>query len=314
MKKGKIKTYFNPFYLELYNMEQNKKRKRRFGDRYDGRRLRTLDPMSKVSPYIMVTRNTSSNFFIDNVDIDEIERYIRHKRNNDGLVGFGIMHVIIAAYVRCVSQRPAINRFIGGQKVYARNGVQVNLTVKREMKSDGLETVIKIHPERDATASEIYELIKKEVDLSKDNAQSDFDGAAKALNYIPGLFLKFAVWALKTMDYFGILPKFLEKLSPFHGSMFITSMGSLGIPPIFHHLYDFGTVPVFCSFGAKQKRYELQADGTVKEKRYITLMWTLDERICDGFYYSTAMKTLKNILRNPFVLDERPEEVFEDIE
>ncbi|MBE5785365.1 MAG: 2-oxo acid dehydrogenase subunit E2 [Clostridiales bacterium] len=295
-------------------MEQNKKRKRRFGDRYDGRRLRTLDPMSKVSPYIMVTRNTSSNFFIDNVDIDEIERYIRHKRNNDGLVGFGIMHVIIAAYVRCVSQRPAINRFIGGQKVYARNGVQVNLTVKREMKSDGLETVIKIHPERDATASEIYELIKKEVDLSKDNAQSDFDGAAKALNYIPGLFLKFAVWALKTMDYFGILPKFLEKLSPFHGSMFITSMGSLGIPPIFHHLYDFGTVPVFCSFGAKQKRYELQADGTVKEKRYITLMWTLDERICDGFYYSTAMKTLKNILRNPFVLDERPEEVFEDIE
>ncbi|MBQ6692948.1 MAG: 2-oxo acid dehydrogenase subunit E2, partial [Clostridia bacterium] len=122
------------------------------------------------------------------------------------------------------------------------------------------------------------------------------------------------VWALKTMDYFGILPKFLEKLSPFHGSMFITSMGSLGIPPIYHHLYDFGTVPVFCSFGAKQKAYELQPDGTVKERRFITLMWTLDERICDGFYYATAMKTLRNILRNPYVLDERPEQVFEDVE
>lgn len=295
-------------------MEQKVKRKRRLGDRYDGRRLRSLDPMSKVSPYIMVTRNTSSNFFIDSVDIDEIERYIRHKRIDEGLVGFGIMHVIIAAYVRCVSQRPAINRFIGGQKIYARNGVQVNLTVKREMKSDGLETVIKIHPEKDATATEVYELIKKEVDLSKDNTESDFDGAAKALNYIPGLILKFAVWALKTMDYFGILPRFLERVSPFHGSMFITSMGSLGIPPIFHHLYDFGTVPVFCSFGAKQKKLELQPDGTVKEKRYITLMWTLDERICDGFYYSTAMKTLKNIMKDPFVLDERPEQVFEDID
>ncbi len=295
-------------------MEQTAKRKRRFGDRYDGRKLRTLDPMSKVSPYIMVTRNTSSNNFTDTVDIDEIERYIRHKRIDDGLAGFGIMHVLIAAYVRCVSQRPAINRFIGGQKIYARNGVQINLTVKREMKSDGLETIIKISPERDATANEVYELIKKEVDLSKSDAENDFDGAAKAFNYIPGLILKFAVWALKTMDYFGILPKFLEKLSPFHGSMFITSMGSLGIPPIYHHLYDFGTVPVFCSFGAKQKKYELQADGTVKEKRFITLMWTLDERICDGFYYATAMKTLKNILRNPYVLDERPEQVFEDVE
>lgn len=295
-------------------MEQTAKRKRRLGDRYDGRKLRSLDPMSKVSPYIMVTRNTSSNNFTDTVDIDEIERYIRHKRNDDGLVGFGIMHVLIAAYVRCISQRPAINRFIGGQKIFARNSVQINLTVKREMKSDGLETVIKISPERDATADEIYELIKKEVDLSKGDSESDFDGAAKVLNYIPGLILKFAVWALKTMDYFGILPKFLEKLSPFHGSMFITSMGSLGIPPIYHHLYDFGTVPVFCSFGAKQKAYELQPDGTVKERRFITLMWTLDERICDGFYYATAMKTLRNILRNPYVLDERPEQVFEDVE
>ena len=44
--------------------------------------------------------------------------------------------------------------------------------------------------------------------------------------------------------------------------MYITSMGSLGIPPIYHHLYDFGNVPVFCAFGPKRKAYELEADGT----------------------------------------------------
>ena len=297
-------------------MEQKQpvKRKRRWGDRYDGRRLRSLDAFSRVSPYIMVTRNTSSNHFMDTRDIDEIERYIRHKRNDDGLVGFGIMHVLIAAYVRSLSQKPAVNRFIAGQKIYARNSVQINLTVKREMRSDALETVIKISPELDATATEVYELIKKEIDLSKNNNQSDFDKTAKILDYIPGLLLKFAVWFLKTLDYFGLLPKKLEKLSPFHGSMFITSMGSLGVPPIFHHLYDFGNVPVFCSFGAKQKRNELQADGSIIERRYITVMWVMDERICDGFYYSTAMKYIKGVLRNPFVLDERPEQIIEDVD
>ena len=208
------------------------KRKRRWGDRYDGRKLRSLDAFSRVSPYIMVTRNTSSNHFMDTIDIDEIERYIRHKRNDDGLAGFGIMHVLIAAYVRSLSQKPAVNRFIAGQKVYARNGVSINLTVKREMRSDALETVIKIRPELDATASEVYELIKKEVELSKADNESDFDKTAKLLNYVPGLLLKFAVWFLKTMDYFGLLPKKLEEVSPFHGSMFITSMGSLGVPPI----------------------------------------------------------------------------------
>ena len=297
-------------------MEQKQpvKRKRRWGDRYDGRRLRSLDAFSRVSPYIMVTRNTSSNHFMDTIDIDEIERYIRHKRNDDGLVGFGIMHVLIAAYVRSLSQKPAVNRFIAGQKIYARNSVQINLTVKREMRSDALETVIKISPELDATATEVYELIKKEIDLSKNNNQSDFDKTAKILDYIPGRLLKFAVWFLKTLDYFGLLPKKLEKLSPFHGSMFITSMGSLGVPPIFHHLYDFGNVPVFCSFGAKQKRNELQADGSIIERRYITVMWVMDERICDGFYYSTAMKYIKGVLRNPFVLDERPEQIIEDVD
>ena len=297
-------------------MEQKQpvKRTRRWGDRYDGRRLRSLDAFSRVSPYIMVTRNTSSNHFMDTIDIDEIERYIRHKRNDDGLVGFGIMHVLIAAYVRSLSQKPAVNRFIAGQKIYARNSVQINLTVKREMRSDALETVIKISPELDATATEVYELIKKEIDLSKNNNQSDFDKTAKILDYIPGLLLKFAVWFLKTLDYFGLLPKKLEKLSPFHGSMFITSMGSLGVPPIFHHLYDFGNVPVFCSFGAKQKRNELQADGSIIERRYITVMWVMDERICDGFYYSTAMKYIKGVLRNPFVLDERPEQIIEDVD
>ena len=297
-------------------MEQKQpvKRKRRWGDRYDGRRLRSLDAFSRVSPYIMVTRNTSSNHFMDTIDIDEIERYIRHKRNDDGLVGFGIMHVLIAAYVRSLSQKPAVNRFIAGQKIYARNSVQINLTVKREMRSDALETVIKISPELDATATEVYELIKKESDLSKNNNQSDFDKTAKILDYIPGLLLKFAVWFLKTLDYFGLLPKKLEKLSPFHGSMFITSMGSLGVPPVFHHLYDFGNIPVFCSFGAKQKRNELQADGSVIERRYITVMWVMDERICDGFYYSSAMKYIKGVLRNPFVLDERPEQTIEDVD
>ena len=70
----------------------------------------------------MVTRNTSSNFFRDTIEITEIEKYIREKRKA-GLTGFGIMHVIIAAYVRAVSQRPAINRFIAGQKIYARDEI-----------------------------------------------------------------------------------------------------------------------------------------------------------------------------------------------
>lgn len=34
--------------------------------------------------------------------------------------------------------------------------------------------------------------------------------------------------------------------------------------------------------------------------------FVLDERICDGYYYASALKLLKNILKNPWQLDEVP--------
>ncbi len=290
------------------------KYRRRWGDRADGRKLRSLDPITRVASYIMVNRSGASNYFIDSVDIDEIERYIRHKRKDEGLTGFGIMHVLLAAYVRCISQRPAGNRFISGQKVYQRHDIEINMAVKVEMTTEGAETIIKIRPKRDATATDIYHLMTKEIEASRNSANEDFDNLAKFFNKIPGLVLKFAVWFLKLLDYFGLIPKSLLNLSPFHGSMFITSMGSLGIPPVFHHLYDFGNVPIFCSFGAKQRRTELLPDGSVTERRYITYTWVTDERICDGFYYSSAFKLIKSILKDPFQLDSPPEKVYEDVE
>ena len=111
-----------------------------------------------------------------------------------------------------------------------------------------------------------------------------------------------------------MLPKFLLELSPFHGSMFITSMGSLGIPPIFHHLYDFGNLPIFMAYGAKYSKYELNEKGEMVKKKYIDFSVNTDERICDGHYFASAFKYLKEILSNPDVLDVPPESVVEDIE
>ena len=290
-----------------------KERKRRWGDRYDGRRLRTLSPMSYVAPYIMKTRVTSSNYIKDRFDIETAEEYVREKREA-GLKGFGLMHVIVASYIRVVSQRPGINRFIAGQRIFARNNIDIMLVIKLDMSLDAPETAIKVRFKPDATAEDVYREMSKAIDEYRSNPVNGFDKAAKALSHIPGLFLRFAVAVLRTLDYFGMLPKFLENVSPFHGSFFLTSMGSLGIPPIYHHLYDFGNVPVFLSFGAAERKKELQDDGSVKTTRYVEYNVSTDERICDGFYFASALKMLKKIFKNPYCLDERPTEIVEDVD
>lgn len=299
------------FRFEGFIIMETKVYKRRFGDRYDGRRVRTISPMTRVGVYIMKHRNGSSNLMADCFDITELEDYI-HRKRREGLDSFGMMHVMAAAYVRAISQKPAINRFISGQKIYARNKIELMLVVKTEMNVFSPDTIIKVEIPRDATADDIYHLFKRKIEDER-NADTNFDDTAAAFNKIPGLLLKFAIWFLNFLDYFGILPKSLIQVSPFHGSMFMTSMGSLGIPAIYHHLYDFGNVPVFMAFSAKRKVNELNAQGEVVQRKYIDYTFVTDERICDGFYYASAFKFIKSLLKNPERLDVPPETIVEDI-
>ena len=176
------------------------------------------------------------------------------------------------------------------------------------------DTVVKISLLPDATIEDVYNALNEKIVGYRDNPGGNFDDTARVLSYIPALLLKGVVALLRGMDYFGLIPKFLTDLSPFHCSYFITSMGSLGIPPIYHHRYDFGTCPVFFAFGAKRRVYEPDAEGVIKRKSYVDYTFVLDERICDGFYYASAMRVLKGIFRNPWQLDNPPAEVIPDID
>ena len=291
-----------------------KVRKRRFGDRRDGRRLRSLAPYNAMTPYIMKVRSDASNFFSDTVEISEAERFLRTKRLH-GYPGIGVLHLFIAAYIRIIAQYPAVNRFVSGQRIYARNNIEFVMTVKRELRTDATETSIKVTFDAHDTIGDVYRKLGREIDKVKgDSEATNTDDVARTLMKLPRLLLKFAVYFLEVLDYFGKLPQGIIKASPFHGSIIITDLGSIGLPAIYHHLYNFGNLPVFIALGAKRKTRELRHDGVVVERKYIDYRSVLDERICDGFYYSQAFKLFKSILRNPYVLDEPPVKVVEDVE
>ena len=291
-----------------------KGKKKRFGDRKDGRLLRTREPMSVVETFILVDRTGATNYIQDKVEITKAEEYIKRKRK-EGLNGFGLMHLMVAAYVRVASQMPAVNRFVSGQRVYARNRIEVNIDIKKAMTLEAPNTCVKIILSPEDTAEEVYRKMKEVIDGEKGGgADSDFDSVAGALAKFSKLFFKFSIWFLKLLDYFGWLPKSLLEVSPFHGSFFITSMGSLGIPPIFHHLYSFGNVPVFCAIGPKRTENEIDRDGNIVKKKYMDYTFSTDERIVDGYYYATAFRMMKLCFSDPDKLDVPPEKVVEDID
>ena len=291
---------------------EKQRRKRRFGDRNDGRLLRSLSPMMKIMPYIMPQRCDACNSFRGIADMDKIDQYV-HEKRAQGMTNFTVMHVLLAAYARLVSQRPGLNRFVSGQKIYARDHLEAMLCIKKEMKLNSPDSVISMIFPLDATAAQVYEIAEGLIAEAK-NETTNFDDLARILDYIPGLLKKFAFWMLRVLDYFVLLPVKLKHLSPFHGSLFITSMASLGLPPIYHHIYNFGNVPMFVAFGITEIKHSMKADGSVETKKIMNYTLVMDERICDGYYYASALRLFKGILRNPWQLDEAPKEIVEDVD
>lgn len=290
-------------------------RKKRFGDRKDGRLVRTAQPMNKMMAFIMKDRADALNYFADELDVTETDAFCK-QMIADGYEGFSFLHIMLAAYVRVISQKPALNRFISGQRIYARNNIEVNMTIKKDMREDSPDTCISVIFEPDDTVIDVYEKFNAAVmkEKEKEDLDSGFDKTAGTLASLPRPILRAAIRFLFWLDYHGWIPKFLTDLSPFHGSMIITSMGSLGIRPIYHHIYNFGNLPVFISYGIKRTVYKPKRDGTMEQRRMMDLKVVTDERICDGFYFASAFKMVRRLVEHPAVLLKRPDQIFEDID
>jgi len=281
------------------------------GDRYDGWRIRNVDPIFSVIPYILRTRIDSQIFFQEKINIDPIEAFIRlHKKDIPDL---SIMHVIMAALVRLMSQRPHLNRFVVWNKIFARNYVSFSLAVKSAMSDEGEEMTVKPYFLPTDTLVDVVRKTNIEIENNQHaGKQNTADIIAKVFAYLPDLLLRATVSLILLLDKIGIMPRFIHLASPFHSSFFLTNIGSVGIESIYHHLYEIGTCSLFVSMGKKTRINVLEKDGQIKSNKSIQLKFVLDERICDGFYYALSMRMLVKILADPSVLLLPPEKVIVD--
>ena len=287
--------------------------KRRFGDRKDGRLLRSLSPINKMMAYIMPTRNDACNQYEEAFEITALDKRFRELRV-EGYKGIGMLHFLIAAYVRGVSMLPGINRFVVGNRIYAANDITVVMVVKRSLSIDATETAIKVKFEPTDTIFDVYRKMNEKIEeIKADDGNNNTEDLAEALVKAPRLLLRGIVKLLQFLDYFGWIPESVTDASPFHGSMIITDLGSLRVGPIYHHIYNFGTLPLFFAFGAKRVAYEVNRRGEVEKKKYVDLKVVSDERTVDGHYYSQFLQAYRYMFQHPEIVETPPTRVVEDI-
>ena len=287
--------------------------RRRFGDRKEGRLIRSLPGFNKFIPFIMPQKNDRFIHYEESFEVTPLDRRLRAMRVA-GYKGIGILHFLIACYVRAVSMLPGVNRFVAGRRIYARNWIEVVMTVKRSISLEATETTIKVVFEPTDTIFDVYRKMNEKIEeIKTSDEDNNTEELANFFARMPRFLLRFALTVIRVMDYFGWLPQAILDASPFHGSMIITDLGSLRIGPVYHHIYNFGTLPVFIAFGAKYHKYELNRKGEMVDNKYIDTKLVLDEGIVDGHYYAQLLQAFRYMFQHPEIVEAPPTKVVEDI-
>ncbi len=281
------------------------KKKKKRGDRRDGERVRGLDAMHVFMPYLLPNRTDNEAFINETVDLSAINAFLERKNADNPDYKYTIFHVVTAAIAKTIYQRPKLNRFIAGHRLYQRNELLLSFVAKRVFSDDGDEALMLIHCDENSTIDSLHDTICHRV--SKTRKEGDVDDTTKIMNALAGLprpILRLIVRILNFLEYHDMLPDFLRYADPYHATVFISNLGSIKLSAAYHHLANWGTNSLFLVIGEKHLKTITNPDGTTKTTEVLPLGITLDERIADGYYYAKSIKLLKHLLANPELLDE----------
>ena len=279
-----------------------------FGRRPDGRRVKGIDPVMKITPYVMPMRCDAQVFLKHRADLEAISAFIRKEKTEKGEV-ISHMQIVLAAYVRAIGKNPEVNRFIMNKQLFARNNCSAAFTILKDPgDADKGEAVVKIKFDLTDTIYDVRDRVDAAVAANRIDQPAGFiDKLLGGIFLVPGL-ATLIVGVVRFLDRYGIAPQVLIDELPFYVGMYITNTASIGLHDVNHHLYNWGDVGLFFGMGLPEKVAVVEK-GTTRMKRYLPLGITADERVCSGAHYARFFSDMKYYLDHPEVLCTPPEAV-----
>lgn len=278
--------------------------KRKWGDRKDGVWLKDIPAMNRIMPTLLPNRADNEAHISVDIDIRPINAYL--SRLNEGRTEdkYTFFHIISAAIGKAFILRPKMNRFVVGSKIYQRKNVTVAFTVKKRFDDHAEEALAFFEYDPGETLSSYHEKIMKVIHSTKSYEEKDTStGAMDVITKLPQFLIAGIVKLVLWLDKHGWAPEFLIGSDPNHAAIFLSNLGSIGLPGGYHHLVNWGTNSCFVVVGKKYRKADYNEDGTADVHEVIPLGITLDERIADGYYYSGTVALVRELLAHPELLE-----------
>lgn len=278
--------------------------KRKMGDRCDAVWLKDIPSMNRIMPCIMPNRADNEAHISFDLDYRPLEAYLEKKNQGRTEDKFTFFHVISCAVGKAFVLRPRMNRFVCNRRLYQRNDVSIAFTVKKRFSDKAEEALANFKFDPKDTMDSYHEKIMHVIhDTKREDMADTSTGAMDIVSKLPQWAINTIASIVLWLDKHGWAPQSLIGSDPNHAAIFLANLGSIGLECGYHHLVNWGTNSCFIVIGKKYLKMEYLEDGTPDLHEVIPIGITLDERIADGYYYSGTVALVKELLRNPELLD-----------
>ncbi len=235
------------------------------------------------------------------VDMTEALAYIAHLRERTGRK-ITVTHLVGVAVARAMAACPGLNGYLRLGRYHQHDTVDLAFLVAIEGGSDLGKALVK--DTASMSPMDIADSLKRQAERLRTGKDDDFNKSKGLLRALPTWLIRPLLWLTGWLS--GALGANIPALGvtafPF-GSCIITNVGVFGLDEGWAPPTPFARVPVYVLTGAVRDK-PLVVDGELTIRPQMTLCATIDHRFLDGAQGGTLAKVVRDVLENPWQLDE----------
>jgi len=263
--------------------------------RPDGTLVKNLSATRAIMPLLMETRTESTVYFEQELDVTETLRFVERHNAAHPTERITLFHVFMWAMASTLHDRPRLNRFVSGGRIYQRDGVWLSFAAKKKKLDDDAALVtIKREIPKGASLLEVAKLLNADIKTGRSDAPRAEDRELDLAQRLPNFLVKLGLRLMALADRWNVLPLSVIQHDPCWSSMFVANLGSLGLDAAFHHLFEWGNCPFFATLGRTR---ELETRHCTRQ--VCTIRYSFDERIDDGLSCARSLQLLKERVERP---------------
>jgi len=265
--------------------------------RSDGTLVPDLPRVRQVMPYLMAGRNESAVLHECVYDLSRTGAWLS-AYNRSHAEPATLFHLLVFAFARALHERPGLNRFVSGGRIYQRNAVTVSFAAKYAFEDHAPFVTVKLEIPSSEDLPTLVGRLRRAVEGARSGRRSRVDLELRLLLSLPGFLVRAVTGLVRRLDGWNLLPRSFLDPDPMYTSLFVANLGSVGIDGAFHHLYEYGTCSLFGAVGRSGPRVFAGPSGA-EVREGLRVGWTFDERINDGHYCTASLAIAQRLVEDP---------------